>query len=103
MTDKLLSIASYGDFQYVHWDEFVLKEDGTVSKELKDPENYLVNHLSPRQYITEVGRLLYMLDTLPNEAGDHLWVPDDKWCTSVENEFAIENLDRVETNWGSLV
>tara|TARA_Y100000310_G_scaffold264572_1_gene275232 strand:+ start:281 stop:1684 length:1404 start_codon:yes stop_codon:yes gene_type:complete len=103
LKEKTMGMTAYTGLSYIHWENFKIAEDGVVTDELLQPiEDTEVRHISPREYLLEVGRLLYMLDTLPNEAGDHLWLPNEQWCLEVEREIAIRNMDRVETKWGLL-
>lgn len=94
------STVSFMDKHYYHWDEYLLKEDGTVSNDLANPETATVLKLTPVQYLTEVARLIFMLKKQPNEDGSHLWqVPNQKWVESVEQKFRYENLTRIPTPW----
>lgn len=97
--DHITKQAAYVDKHYYHWSEYKLAEDGTVSKELAC-ENPKVLTISPIDYMTEVARLIYMLDTAPNEAGDHLWTPpNQQWVDDIVDEFETENLLRIPMAW----
>ncbi len=94
--DHFSKTVAYCDKHYRHWDNYKLKEDGTVSKELIDPENSEVLTISPIDYMTQVARLIYMLDCPPDEDGNHLWKPPcQHWVDDVVTEFEDENLLRI--------
>lgn len=92
--------VAFCDKHYYHWNEYKLKEDGTVSNELTDPDAAVVLTISPLNYLLEVARLVYMLSVEPNEDGSHLWkVPDQNWVNEVDKQYRYENLSRIETAW----
>lgn len=98
--DNFAKQLQYGDKFYYHWSEYLLNEDGTVSNKLKDPENARIISISPVDYMIEVARLVYMLDTAPNEDGTHLWTPpNQQWVDEVVSEYDAINLLRIEMAW----
>lgn len=97
--DHITKQAAFVDKHYYHWSEYKLKEDGTVSNELAC-ENPKVCVISPIDYMIEVARLVYMLDTAPDEKGSHLWTPpNQQWVDDVVEEFETENLLRIPMEW----
>lgn len=97
--DTITKQAAFLDKHYYHWSEYKIKEDGTVSKDLVC-DNPKVLTISPIDYMIEVARLVYMLDTPPNENGDHLWTPpNQQWVDDVVEEFETENLLRIPMAW----
>lgn len=96
----LMDNVAYCDKHYYHWSEYLLKEDGTVSRELKDPNSASVLTISPINYMTEVARLIYMLTIEPSKDGSHLWIPpNDEWVKEVQAEYVDENLMRIPMDW----
>ena len=99
--DFYISNAEYKDKHYYHWGCYEEKEDGTVSKTLRqgiDKEDVLT--ISPIEYMTEVARLVYMLEKEPCEDGSHLWTPPSKqWVKAVQDEYIEKNLLRIDTEW----
>ncbi len=94
--DLLTKQVAFSDKHYYHWSEFALKEDGTVSKDLTNPETATLLTISPIEYMVEVARLIYMLDIEPQEDGSHLWTPPSQdWVDEVVSEFETENLLRI--------
>ena len=97
--DAIAKQAAYMDKHYYHWSEYELKEDGTVSSTLAT-ENPTVLTITPIDYMTEVARLVYMLDVPPDDLGSHLWTPpNQQWVADVEEEFETENLLRIPMAW----
>lgn len=97
--DHLTDQAAFSDKHYYHWSEYKLKEDGTVSNELVC-ENPKVLVISPIDYMIEVARLVYMLDTPPDNEGNHLWnPPNQQWVLDVIEEFETENLLKIPMEW----
>lgn len=101
--DSLDKTIAYGNKHYYHWTLYKENDDGTVSKELKDPSTAKPLQITPIDYMIEVARLVYMLDSCPdNETDSHLWkfTPEmEKWASQVVSEFEEENLMRVSTEW----
>ncbi|AFK66676.1 hypothetical protein COPG_00080 [Colwellia phage 9A] len=94
--DNFAKQVAYCDKHYRHWSDYKLAEDGTVSKELIDPENSVVLSISPLDYMLEVARLVYMLEVAPHEDGRHLWTPPNQaWVDEIVNEFEEENILRI--------
>lgn len=97
----LTSNVAYCCKPYYPWQCYQENEDGTVSKELHfgiTEESSC--QISPVQFMTEVARLLYMLDTYPDEEGSHLWTPNSSWVTEVHEEYLEKNLKRIPMRWG---
>lgn len=101
--DALDKTLAYGNKHYYHWTEYKENEDGTVSKELKDPDSAVPLTITPVNYMLEVARLVYMLDKYPDgETDNHLWklTPDmQKWASQIISEIEEENLMRVSVEW----
>lgn len=98
--DFMIGNVQFCDKNYYHWCEYLEKEDGTVSNELKDPLTAKLISITPIDYMKEVARLVYMLVVPPNEEGTHLWEPpEEKWVKDVQNKFLEENLTRLPMDW----
>lgn len=98
LKDNFKSTVAYGPLHYYPWDQYVQNADGTVSKELIEGAKPAT--ITPREYLLQVARLVYMLDTEPSEDGAHLWqFPNEDWAREVEQRYAAENVLRVETPW----
>lgn len=94
--DKLTTTVQYCDKHYVHWKHFKLKDDGTVSKELDMDTNPEVSTITPLEFLIQNARLVYMLDTPPDENGSHLWqIPNTEWAKEVIQEYEVDNLLRI--------
>ncbi len=94
--DNFSKQVAYCNKHYRHWSDYALKDDGSVSRNLIDPENSVVLNISPIDYMIEVARLVYMLDTAPDDKGSHLWTPPNQaWVDEVVTEFEDENILRI--------
>ncbi len=101
--DIYAKTMKFQDKKFYHWSEYALKEDGTVSSILSDPDSATLLTINPVAYMTEVAQLLYMLEVAPDSNGNHLWKPNMAWAQPIIDRFERENLTRMEVNIDDLV
>lgn len=99
--DYYISNAAYKDKHYYPWWCYVEKEDGTVSKELKEGiDSSDIQTISPINHMIEVARLVYMLEKEPCEDGSHLWTPpNERWIKDIQDEYIEKSLLKIDTEW----